>query len=234
MSDSSEPIRSYQRIFTPDRRIYQIDGRRLPVPGGVPLAWLAWAFGSVLVVLAVSGRSLLLSGLVAVVAGGLGSLRSWRLALAAGCTVIVGIQVAGLLLGWLAWPLRLLVLPAAVATVAGQVSADGRAPHRYLVSYLFWRLRAATRSLERPLATGEETRGDWAPRVWIAPDPHATVLAHGRVRGPARLNFAEPVVLTRARGRHVVRPAAAHRARAGDLLTHTVELAEGQVVEVRP
>lgn len=234
MSDSSEPIRSYQRIFAPDRRIYQVDGRRLPVPGGVPLAWLAWAFGSTLVVLAVSGRSLLLSGLVAVAAAGFGSLRSWRLALVAGCVAFVGMQAAGLVLGWLAWPLRLLVLPAAAATAAVQVSGDGRASHRYLISQLLWRLRAATRSLERPLRVGQETPLDWAPRVWVAPDQHAAVLAHGRVHGPARLAFAGQVVLTRARGRHVVRPAAAHRVRAGDLVTHTVELAQGQVVEVRP
>ena len=31
------PVRSYQRLFSPDRRIYAIDGRTLPVPGGVPL-----------------------------------------------------------------------------------------------------------------------------------------------------------------------------------------------------
>ena len=68
MSDSPAPIRSYQRIFTPDRRIYQIDGRRLPVPGGVPLNWLVWAFGALLVVLVLSSRSLLFT----LVAGGVG------------------------------------------------------------------------------------------------------------------------------------------------------------------
>ena len=58
MSDTSQPIRSYQRIFRPDRRIYQIDGRRLPVPGGVPLEWLAWAFGALVVILVLSQRSI--------------------------------------------------------------------------------------------------------------------------------------------------------------------------------
>jgi hypothetical protein len=233
VSDGFAPIRSYQRIFRPDRRIYQVDGRRLPVPGGVPLGWLAWAFGSVLVVLAVSGRSLMLSGLVAVAAAGVGSFRSWRAAVAWGCVALVLMQAAGLLLGWVDWPLRLLVLPAAVATGACQVSADGRPPHRYLACYVLWRLRAARWSLERPLAAPGEV-GVWAPRVWIAPDFQGAVLAHGRVHGPARLDFAEEVVLTRSRGRHVVRPAAAHRARPGDVLTRAVELLEGQVVEVRP
>ncbi len=234
MSDEFSPIRSYQRIFRPDRRIYQIDGRRLPVPGGVPLAWLAWALGSVLAVLVVSGRSLLFSGMVALAAGGMGSLRSWRAALAFGCVAMVGMQAAGLLLGWVDWPLRLLVLPAAIATGACQVSLDGRAPHRYLISHVLWRLRATRRSLERPLPAMEERPTDWAPRVWISPDLDAVVLRHGRVHGPARLDFAEQVLLTRRRGRHVARPAAAHRARPGDLLTSAVELAEGQVVEVRP
>ena len=232
VSDGFEPIRSYQRIFTPDRRIYQIDGRRLPAPGGVPLAWLAWAFSSVVVILALSGRSLLLSLLAAAAASGVGGLRSWRVAIAAGCIALVAVQAAGVLLGWVDWPLRLVLLPAAVATAASQVSADGRSAHRYLITHVLWRLRATRRSLERPVAV-EDQGGDWAPRVWIAPDEHATVLTQGRVCGPARLDFAEQMILTRRRGRHVVRPAAAHRARPGDVLARAVELAEGQVVEVR-
>jgi len=43
MSHGYEPIRSYQRIFRPERRIYQVEGHVLPVPGGVPLRWLAYA-----------------------------------------------------------------------------------------------------------------------------------------------------------------------------------------------
>jgi hypothetical protein len=232
VSEGSAPIRSYQRIFRADRRIYQIDGRRLPVPGGVPLAWLAWAAGSALAILMVSGRSLLLTGLVGVAAGTAGSLRGWRIAVAAGCTAMVAVQACGLVLGWLDWPLRLLVLPALLATGASQVSADGRAAHRYLISHLLFRLRAARRSLERPLPV-EGERQVWAPRVWIAPDYQGAVLQHGRVHGPARLLFADEVVLTKRRGRHVVRPAASHRVRRGDVLAHAVELGEGQVVEVR-
>ena len=45
MSDQPAPIRSYQRIFRPERRLYSIEGRVLPVPGGVPLRWLAYAAG---------------------------------------------------------------------------------------------------------------------------------------------------------------------------------------------
>jgi hypothetical protein len=39
VNEGREPIRSYQRIFRPERRIYQIEGRALPVSGGVPLRW---------------------------------------------------------------------------------------------------------------------------------------------------------------------------------------------------
>jgi hypothetical protein len=41
--DEPALIRSYQRIFKPERRICQVEGRSLPVPGGIPLRWLAWA-----------------------------------------------------------------------------------------------------------------------------------------------------------------------------------------------
>jgi len=227
------PIRSYQRLFRPDRRIYQVDGRRLPVPGGVPLSWLAWAFFALLAILVLSSRSLLLSGLAAVVAGAAGRPRGIRTALAAGCIAVVGLQVCGLLLGWLDWPLRLVVLPVALASLAGQVSADGRPAHRHLISLALLRLRAARRSLERPVAVDGQV-DVWAPRVWVAPDHRYPVLHHGRVYGPARLVFGQPIVLTRRRGRHVVRPAATHRARRGDVRAQVVELLEGQVVEVRP
>ncbi len=234
MSDSPVPIRSYQRIFTPDRRIYQIDGRRLPVPGGVPLSWLGWAFGALLTVLVLSQRSILL----AVVLGAIGALlgassRGWIGAGTAAAAGFAGTLAAGVLLGWIDWPLRLIVLPVAVATFAGQSSPDGRAAHRYLLSWLAVRLRAARRSLDRPLpADGESWL--WAPQVWVAPDHHSPVLQRGRVRGPARLVFGRPVVVIPRRGRDVVRPAAGHRIRPGERLVEVIELAPEQVVEVRP
>jgi conjugation transfer TcpE-like protein len=233
MSDGFTPIRSYQRIFKPDRRIYQVDGRRLPVPGGVPLNWLAWAFTSLVVILVVSSRSLLFGALVGIVAGFLCGAWGWRMAIASGCVVFVCVQACGLLLDWIDWPLRLIVLPVLIATGAGQISADGRPAHRYVISRVLLRVRAGRRSLERPLSTDGHV-ADWAPRVWIAPDHTYPVLHHGRVHGPARLVFAERVVLTRRRGRHVVRRAAVHRVRNGDVCAHVVELAAGQVVEVRP
>jgi hypothetical protein len=85
-------IRSYQRIFRPERRLYQIEGRRLPVPGGVPLRWLGWAAGTLLAVVALSARSATVAAAVAagaalagLVAGG----RGGALAAAAGALLAV-------------------------------------------------------------------------------------------------------------------------------------------------
>ena len=234
MSDSPAPVRSYQRIFKPDRRIYQIDGRRLPVPGGVPLNWLGWMVGALIVILLLSSRSLLFTifaaGIAAVLGGGS---RGWRGALIAGSVTGFAVTVSGVLLGWVDWPLRLVILPALVATAAGQLTPDGRSAHRYLISRAAVRLRAARRSLERPVTVDGQV-DDWAPRVWVAPDHHAPVLQHGRVHGPARIVFGRPVVLTRRRGRHVVRPAEGHRMRSRETVAEVVELGHGQVVEIRP
>jgi len=234
MSDSPAQIRSYQRIFTPDRRIYQIDGRRLPVPGGVPLTWLAWAFGALLAVLALSQRSILL----ALTLGGVGALlgassRGWSGGAIAGAAGLVGTLASGVLLGWLDWPLRLIVLPVAVATFAGQSSPDGRAAHRYLLSWVGLRLRAARRSLDRPIRADGQAQV-WAPQVWVAPDHHSPLLEHGRVQGPARLVFGRPVVVIPRHGRHVVRPAEGHRMRRRERVAEVIELGAEQIVEVRP
>ena len=113
MSDSSQPIRSYQRIFRPDRRIYQIDGRRLPVPGGVPLEWLGWAFGALVAILVLSQRSILLALVLGAISALLGaSSHGWVGAVIAGAAGFVVTVLAGVLLGWVDWPLRLLVAPA--------------------------------------------------------------------------------------------------------------------------
>jgi hypothetical protein len=233
MSDFTQPIRSYQRIFRPDRRIYQIDGRRLPVPGGVPLEWLGWAFASLVVILVLGQRSLVFALVVGAVGGVLGaSSHGWSggvLGIAAG---FLATLLAGVLLGWLDWPLRLLVAPGMVATLAGQASPDGRPAHRYLVSWLGLRTRAARRSLEEAIAP-DGTEQLWAPQVWVAPDEHSPTLHHGSVRGPARLVFAHPVAVIPARRRLVVRHAEGHRLRRGEQLAEVIELVDGQIAEVR-
>jgi hypothetical protein len=234
MSDSSHPIRSYQRIFRPDRRIYQIDGRRLPVPGGVPLEWLGWAFASLIAVLVLSQRSIVLAIVLGAIGGVIGaSSHGWRGAAIAGAAGFLATLIAGVLLGWLDWPLRLLIAPGMTATLAGQASPDGRPAHRYLTSWLALQMRAARRSLDGAIPAEREVHL-WAPQVWVAPDEHSPVLHHGRVRGPARLVFGKPVVVVPGRGRHVVRPCEGHRMRRGERRAEVIELGAGQVVEVRP
>jgi hypothetical protein len=234
MSDSGQPIRSYQRIFKPDRRVYAIDGRRLPVPGGVPLEWVGWALGSLLVVLALSQRSLTLAVLLAAAGGLLGAgSHGWAGALLGALAALTGTLLAGVVLDWLDWPLRLLIVPGMVATLAGQSSPDGRPAHRYLTSLLGLRLRAARRTLDAAIPSEREVHV-WAPQVWVAPDEHSPVLHHGRVQGPARLVFAHEVVAVPARGRVIVRPAEGHRMRSGERVCEVIELGEGQLVEVRP
>jgi TcpE family len=234
MSDSTQPIRSYQRIFRPDRRIYQIDGRRLPVPGGVPLEWLGWAFASLVAILVLSQRSILLAGVLGAICGLLGaSSHGWAGAVIAAAAGFVATLMAGVLLGWLDWPLRLLIAPGMIATLAGQASPDGRPAHRYLTSWLSLRARAARRSLDGVIPADGEVQV-WASQVWVAPDEHSPLLHYGRVRGPARLVFAYPVVAIPGRGRLVVRRAEGHRLRGGERLAEVIELGDGQVVEVRP
>jgi hypothetical protein len=234
VSDSPAPIRSYQRLFKPDRRLYQIDGRRLPIPGGVRLQWLGLAFAALVAVLVLSQRSLAFAIVAAGIGGVLGaSSHGWIGAAILALLAFGGTLLAGVVLGWLDWPLRLLVLPAMVATVAGHPSSDGRATHRYLLSWLGVQLRATRRSLDRPLVADGE-RQLWAPQVWVAPDEHAAVLQRGRVHGPARLVFGRRVVVIPARGRVIVRAADGHRLRRGEQLAEVVELGEGQILEVRP
>lgn len=234
MSDSPHTIRSYQRIFRPDRRIYQIDGRRLPVPGGVPLEWLGWAFAALVAILALSQHSILLAVVLGAIGGLLGaSSHGWPGAIIGALAGFAGTLLAGVVLGWLDWPLRLLVAPGAVATLARQASPDGRPAHRYLTSLVSLRARAARRSLDRAVGVDGQTQL-WAPQVWVAPDEHAPLLHHGKVRGPARLLFARPVVAIPGRGRLIVRHAEGHRLRAGERLAEVIELGDGQVVEVRP
>jgi hypothetical protein len=234
MSDGVHPIRSYQRIFKPDRRVYAIDGRRLPVPGGVSLEWLGWAFGSLIVVLVLGERSIPFAIVLGAIGGVLGaSSHGWAGAVVGALAGFVGTLLAGVLLDWVDWPLRLLIVPGMVATLAGQASPDGRPAHRYLTCWLGLRLRASRRSLDGAIG-GEGEVHVWAPRVWVAPDEHSPVLHYGRVRGPARLVFAHPVVAIPARGRFIVRDAEGHRVRAGERLAEVIELGDGQVVEVRP
>ena len=230
MSERPGIVRSYQRLFAPDRRIYAVDGRTLPIPGGVPLRWLAAATTALLVVLALAAGSPLIV-LAAGVTAGVWAIRlgRYRLAVAVGATTTAGAAMASVMLAALEWPLRLIVVPAAVATVLTQVSVDGRPAHRFTVSWVRARV-AGRRRLGRALpASGGSRR--WECSVRVLPDAHGAQLRRARITGPGRVCFATPVVV-RGRGRRrSVRPLA-HQARG--LVLDAVELAEGERLEIRP
>ena len=236
MSEGFEPIRSYQRIFRPERRIYSIEGRPLPVPGGVPLRWLAYATGALLAVIALgsgSGAVALAVSAIAAVAG----LRSGgpvAASLAAGAA-FAATSLGGLALGLLDWPLRLLVIPAGVATLATQATPDGRRADRFALSWLRLRLAPRRVSLGRSLpAPGDRERP--GGELWIAPDERSPRLRRGRLRGPALVFVSVPVALRRAglRGRRLLASGPAKRSKGREAKPRRLTLRPDEVLEVRP
>ncbi|HSS43041.1 MAG TPA: hypothetical protein VLK37_10910 [Solirubrobacterales bacterium] len=234
MSDGFEPIRSYQRIFRPERRIYSIEGRPLPVPGGVPLRWLAYASAALLAVIAIGSGSGAVELAFAGLAGIAGASAGGRVGgSVAALAALAATWAGGLLLGLLDWPLRLIVLPAAVATLATQATPDGRRADRFAISWLAAHLAPARRSLARVLPAadrGHPLGGD----VWVAPDERSPRLRRGRVRGPAIVFFSEAVVVRGSGRRRQVMQAPGRRARRGEAATRRLALGEGEVLEVRP
>lgn len=229
MTEGSEPIRSYQRIFRPERRIYQIEGRTLPIPGGVPLRWLAYATTTLLAVLALGSGS----SAVVLAAGAAGAVAGFRAGgriagAVAAAAAIAGSYLGAWALGLLDWPMRLVVLPAGVATLATQATPDGRRADRFALSWLAIRLAPRRRSLGRALpAAGRRHR--LGGELWVAPDERAPRLRRARVRGPALVFFSVPVTLRRIglRKRRL-------RAHAGSGEVARVELGEREALEVRP
>ena len=237
MSDGYEPIRSYQRIFRPERRIYSIEGRPLPVPGGVPLRWLAYAVAALLGVagdrLGLGGGGAALAGdrrgLPALAPGAGSAARSPRSA------ALAATWIGGLAIGLLDWPLRLVVIPAAVATLATQATPDGRRADRFALSWLAVHLAPLRRSLGRPLpatgssasarrrALGRARRALAPPSPRPGPRPGHRLLLRGR----------SPCAARGRRRRQVARPPG-RRARAGTGASRRLALGEREVLEVRP
>ena len=236
MSEGRKPIRSYQRIFRPERRIYQLEGRALPVPGGVPLRWLAYATAALVAVLAIgSGSSavLVLAASAAALAGLL--VGGGAGAALAGVTALGAVWLAGVALGLLDWPLRLVVLPVAVATLATQATPDGRNADRFAASWLALRLAPRRRSLGRAMPpAGAAQLRDAA--LWVAPDEYAPGLRRARIRGMGTICFAGEVRVRRAglRQRRLVVRAASARSRRGELTASRLAVSAGEDLEVRP
>jgi hypothetical protein len=230
---TGDGVRSYQRIFSPERRIHQVEGRPLPVPGGLPLRWLGWMLGSLVAILALGSGSPIVPVAAAVAAGAGGLAISDRTAgLLAATAAAAGTLVLGIVLGVLDWPFRLVVVPMAVATAATQATPDGRRPERFALSWAALRLAPPRRSLDRGLPVAG-TRRDLGARLWIAPDAKGLRLRHARLTGPGSVGFLEPVVLRRRRGGDlVVREPGLLTRRSR--VTQRVVLSAGQILEVRP
>jgi hypothetical protein len=233
VSDGFEPIRSYQRIFRPERRIYSIEGRPLPVPGGVPLRWLAYASAALLAVIAIGSGSAAVALVLAAFAGIAGASAGGRVSgSVAALAALAATWIGGVLLDW---PLRLIVLPAAVATLATQATPDGRRADRFAISWLAAHLAPARRSLSRTLPAagrGHLLGGE----LWVAPDERSVRLRRGRVRGPAIVFFSKAVTVRSSSGRRrrQVAQTPGRKARRGEVSVHRLALAEGEVLEVHP
>jgi hypothetical protein len=235
VSDGYEPIRSYQRLFRPERRLYAVEGRPLPVPGGVPLRWLGLAAGTLVGVVALDSGSPFVLGAITAAASLAGlSVGGRGATITAGGAALVGAWLAGTALGLLDWPLRLIVLPVAVATLATQATPDGRRAERFAAAWLGLRLAPARRSQGRalPLAGLPHRLG---AKFWVAPDERSPAMRRGRVLGPAIVGFVEPVCLRRAgsRARRLVAKPKRGRARRRSLVAERVVIADGEVLEVR-
>jgi len=237
MSEGREPIRSYQRIFRPERRIYQLEGRTLPVPGGVPLRWLAYATGALVGVLAIGSGSATVALAIALAAALAGLAVGGRAgACAAGVGALGAFWAVGFLLGLLDWPLRLVVVPVAVATLATQATPDGRRADRFALSWLALRLAPRRRSLGRSVPpAGRPQLHDGS--LWLAPDEHAPGLRRGRVRGRTTVAFASEMRVRRGalrQSRLSARPTRRRAPRPGELVTARLAVGAGEVLEVRP
>lgn len=228
-----EPIRSYQRIFRPERRLYAVEGRALPVPGGVPLRWLGWALGALIGVIALSSGSPLVLASVAAAAGAGGLILGDR---AAGPLAAAGALatawLVGSILAALDWPLRLIVIPVAVATFATQATPDGRRADRFARSWLALRLASPRSSLGRALpAAGRPLRLGGV--LWVAPDERSPRLRRSRIHGPAVVSSSSPLAVQRLAGRRLRARPDRGRKRAA-LSTARLAVGEGEVLEVRP
>lgn len=234
MSEGYGGIRSYQRVFRPERRIYSVEGRALPVPGGIPLRWLGYWTGTLVFVLLLgtgSEAALLLAG-AGGAAVGLSSGGTSGALFGAGSAALLALLV-GFIFGALDWPLRLVVLPAAVATLATQAAPDGRRAERFALSWVRLRLGARRRSLGRELlAPGGQGR---SAGLWVEGDESGARLRRARVLGPACVAFATPVELRASGGRrrsYLARRLGWH-ARRGSVADR-VELQPGEHLEIRP
>jgi hypothetical protein len=232
MSERRAVVRSYQRLFSPDRRIYAIDGRTIPIPGGVPLRWLAYACTVLVAVLILAGRHPVVIGAGAMLAYvSVARLGRPRDGVGYAVGTAAGLTAAGFVVGVVDWPLRLVVLPAVAATALTQILPDGRSLPRHLLSLARVRV-AGRRRLGQALPVAGQPRR-LALRVAVTADVHRPVLCRARITGPCRLTLTEPVLIVRGRRGVRLVPVASEKRRGG-VMVDTLHVAAGERVEVCP
>jgi TcpE family len=237
--DDFATIRNYQRIFRPDHRIYAIDGRSIPVPGGVPIAWLAYFAATLLTVILLTAGSLLLAVLLAAIAGLYGLYIGNALsAVVAAVAAFLLVPVVGGAVEVLDWPLRLLILPGLVATLGTQLAPDGRKPHRYAANWLTFHLRPHRRSLARAVAPDGAPSAPYNAELWVAPDEHCVELRRACLRGPGVVRFRDELAVSHRGRRHrrIIARQLAPGQQPGnrEVLVDSVGLEPAQTLEVRP
>jgi hypothetical protein len=139
--------------------------------------------------------------------------------------VLGALPILGDLVHLLDTPIRLVLLPLAIAVLGTQTAPDGRVAHSFARDWLALRLRSRRRSADRTLP-GAGERVPWHGTLCVAADERQAQLAPSRVAGPARVTFNVPVELSARRGRLVAR--AREDGRPGPVV-----LGPGGMLEVR-
>ena len=126
---------------------------------------------------------------------------------------------------FLSWPVTFLVLPGAAAFALTQLEPDGRPAIRFLGTMLAHAITPASRSAGRPVRReGRVAILDHQVAVAVSP---SEAIGPAVVRGPAELEFRDPVAVHAGRrGRHRARGDAASD-------TRYIELDAGERLELR-
>jgi hypothetical protein len=235
-------LRTYRRVFNVDRRIYSIEGRQIPIPGGIPMRFLAWAGSSLIAIALLRSGSPAVMVLCVAIGGLIGRRRAEWTGAAIGAVLGWAVfTVASFALSLPDWPLTYVVLPFGVALFAMAAEPDGRAPHRFALSLLAWQLAPTRTDGVGGIPAVGETRMYRASECYIAPDWRSPVLRAGRLAGPAALTFERGArvrrrmsipLLGRRGDRYVIRPPESRL--RGSKVVGTLELGDGEQAEVRP
>jgi len=151
------------------------------------------------------------------------------------CVLILAqLPGTGLVLSLLPVEWRYGVVPIACAMAGWWASPDGRAAHRFALTWLRTQLRRRRRRAGRAVRAEGERLG-LAERLAIRPGVPGRARVRARVRGPAEIVLAEPLALVSRRGGARRRPALELRppGSRGETVDRVV-IGQGETVEVRP